>query len=255
MDFLKIAVLNNSGNVGKSMLCEHLLAPRIPNAEIIKIETINDDGSVDEKVAARDTAEVREKIDTTDVCIIDVGASNIETFISGMKKMSDTVEDIDWFIIPTTPKAKQLTDTVNTISELLDMGVDYDRIRVILNMFDEDFSVEKQYSTLFNDAFAAGLELNKFSNQFVVPMTELFDLAVEAGLDYKEVIKDERDFKALIRATKDKSERSHLSIQRTVNSLFKGFDSKLDQTFAKLAKSCGWTTTPKKSKEVANAAQ
>jgi len=39
--FLKIAVLNNSGNVGKSMICDNLFLPRIPNSEVLKIETLN----------------------------------------------------------------------------------------------------------------------------------------------------------------------------------------------------------------------
>lgn len=38
---MKIAVLNFSGNVGKSTIARHLLLPRIPGAELIAIESIN----------------------------------------------------------------------------------------------------------------------------------------------------------------------------------------------------------------------
>ncbi|EGU31304.1 putative transcriptional regulator [Vibrio ichthyoenteri ATCC 700023] len=241
MDFLKIAVLNNSGNVGKSMICERLLKPRIPNSEIIKIETINADGSNDEKISAKDTAEVRTRIDTSDICIIDVGASNIETFINSLSKMNDTVDDIDVFIIPTTPKPKQLTDTVNTLSSLKLLGVELDKIKIIMNMYDTDFSIEKQFSLLFSENSLNKLNLNNHDNQLTIPMTELFDLAAEAGLDYKEIVSDERDYKALIRATKDKDERAELSIKRTIKSLFIGFDNELDVCFEKLSKACGWS--------------
>ncbi|EPN0316316.1 StbB family protein [Vibrio vulnificus] len=247
MEYLKIAVLNNSGNVGKSMICEHLLQPRIPNSEIIKIETINADGSDDEKISAKDTAEVRNRIDTTDVCIIDVGASNIEVFINSLSRMNDTVDDIDVFIIPTSPKPKQLTDTVNTINALKLLGVDLDNIKVIMNMCDLDFSLEKQYSLLFSENSLRKLEIKKHSNQFVIPMTELFDLASEAGLDYKEIVNDNADYKALIRATKDKDERAELSMKRTICSLFKGFDSELDACFAKLSAACCWSFENKES--------
>ncbi len=42
---MKVAVINFSGNVGKTTIARHLLAPRITGAEVISIESINaDDG-------------------------------------------------------------------------------------------------------------------------------------------------------------------------------------------------------------------
>ncbi|MCD9492608.1 transcriptional regulator [Photobacterium phosphoreum] len=240
MDFLKIVVLNNSGNVGKSLICERLLQPRIPNSSIIKIETINADGSDDEKLSAKNTVEVRTQIDMTDICIVDVGASNIETFLNSLSKMTDTIEDIDLFIIPTTPKAKQLTDTVNTVLSLESLDIPTEKIRIIMNMYDSDFAVEKQYPLLFSDTSLSELCLDKMENQFVIPNTELFDLALEAELDYKNIVNDDNDYRALIRATKDKNERTNLSVKRTIKSLFKGFDLELDACFDKLAISCDW---------------
>ena len=40
---MKIAVINFSGNVGKSTVARHLLLPRIPGAELIAIESLNAD--------------------------------------------------------------------------------------------------------------------------------------------------------------------------------------------------------------------
>ena len=45
---MKIAVINFSGNVGKSTIARNLLAPRIPDAEVFAVETINSDGTEDE---------------------------------------------------------------------------------------------------------------------------------------------------------------------------------------------------------------
>ena len=42
---MKIAVVNFSGNVGKTTISRHLLMPRIPGAELIAIENINADES------------------------------------------------------------------------------------------------------------------------------------------------------------------------------------------------------------------
>ena len=52
--FLNVAVVNNSGNVGKSTLCEVLLQPRLDGSQIVKVETINSDGSEDEKFSAKE---------------------------------------------------------------------------------------------------------------------------------------------------------------------------------------------------------
>ena len=38
---MKIAVINFSGNVGKTTVTHHLLAPRIPGTEVIAVESVN----------------------------------------------------------------------------------------------------------------------------------------------------------------------------------------------------------------------
>lgn len=38
---MKIAVINISGNVGKTTVARHLLMPRLPGAEFIAVETLN----------------------------------------------------------------------------------------------------------------------------------------------------------------------------------------------------------------------
>lgn len=40
---MKIAVINFSGNVGKSTVARHLLPPRIPGAGLITVESLNAD--------------------------------------------------------------------------------------------------------------------------------------------------------------------------------------------------------------------
>jgi len=42
---MKLAVINFSGNVGKTTVARHLLMPRIEGAELIAVESLNaDDG-------------------------------------------------------------------------------------------------------------------------------------------------------------------------------------------------------------------
>ena len=179
--FLKIAVLNNSGNVGKSMICDNLFLPRVPNAEMLKIETINTDGSNDTKLSAKAIGDIFQEMDNKDVCIIDIGSSNIETFIKNVENIEGSIEDIDYFFIPTTPKQKQQYDTVATIEKLISLGVDEDDIKVIFNFVDPDFDLTRQFPVIFDSPSLEGLELDKPENQFVVEESQLFEYLGQTG--------------------------------------------------------------------------
>ena len=45
---MKLCVINFSGNVGKSTLARHLLAPRMDQCSIIAVESINTDEESDD---------------------------------------------------------------------------------------------------------------------------------------------------------------------------------------------------------------
>ena len=84
--YLKLAIVNNSGNVGKSTICQTLLKPRLEGSEIIKVETLNTDGTNDEKLSAKEFDEIIKRIDDSECTIIDVGSSNIEQFLVQMNE-------------------------------------------------------------------------------------------------------------------------------------------------------------------------
>ena len=242
MNYLKIAIMNNSGNVGKSMVCDTLFHPRVPGAEKIKIETINSDGTTDETIAAKDIKKVFELIDSTDVALIDVGASNIENFMSNLKKLEGAHEEIDYFFIPTTPKPKQQLDTITTIRDLIDLGVEPGSIKLIFNFYDTDFPIEQFYSVIFESDISKELGLNKKSNIYIINDNPVFDMLGEMGISFTEIANDTRDFKSLIRASKDQDERAALSHQRSAYRLAQGFVKELDITFKRINASCNLIT-------------
>jgi len=236
--YLKIAVVNNSGNVGKSMICENLLKTRIPNSNTIKIETINSDGTTDETVAAKNVKKVFDLIDTHDIAIIDVGASNIETFMHNIKKVDGAHEDIDFFFVPTTPKPKIQIDTVNTIDNLLALGVEPERIKIIFNFYDSEILVSDLYSIIFEHEIADIMDLKNINNIFTINDSPVFDMIGELDYSFIDIANDKRDFKALIRMTENKEERSQYSHLRSAQRLARGFVKELDLTFSKLTASC-----------------
>ena len=103
----KIAVLNFSGNVGKSTLARHLLSPRMPAAGVVSVETINADGAGEQTIRGTDFGQMQEDLQLEAEAIVDVGASNVEQFLALMRQYRGSHEDFDLFLVPTVPDLKQ----------------------------------------------------------------------------------------------------------------------------------------------------
>lgn len=82
---MKLAVLNFSGDVGKSTMARHSLAPRIPHCEVIAVESINADDAQGKAVRGRQLAELREFLQTASHVMVDIGASNVEKLLLLMR--------------------------------------------------------------------------------------------------------------------------------------------------------------------------
>jgi len=112
---MKVAVLNLSGNVGKTTVSAHLLKPRMASAPIFSIETINQGADADglevEKMQGKTFGALIDELMGLDTAIIDVGASNIETFLKLMTQYDGSHEEF----VPVVKEKKVQADTVNTI--------------------------------------------------------------------------------------------------------------------------------------------
>ncbi len=121
---MKIAVINFSGNVGKTTIARHLLMPRIPGAELIAIESINaDEGHQGQSLRGRQFGELQEYMQTVDSVVVDIGASNVEDLMALMRRYQGSHEDFDCFVIPTVAAIKQQQDTMATLAELARSGI------------------------------------------------------------------------------------------------------------------------------------
>jgi hypothetical protein len=233
--YFKAITMNNSGNVGKSMVCDTFLKPRIKDAVVIKVETLNSDGTEDETISAKDIKQVFERIDSADVAIVDVGSSNMQSFMENLQKMGNAHEDFDLFIVPTITTHKQQIDTIATVESLLDLGVEKEKI---FNFYDQEFAVEQLYPAIFDSTLVKTLGLNNRKNIITISENPVFDIIGEMGKSFTNIATDNRDFKALIRAEKDKGARAVLSHQRSAHRLANGFIKELDMAFKKLMASC-----------------
>jgi hypothetical protein len=139
---MKLAVINYSGNVGKTTVARHLLAPRMPDCQVVAVESINADDGQPVTIRGRQFAQLQEFLQSVDNVVVDIGASNVEELLKLMRRYQDSQEDFDGFIVPTVPARKQQQDTAATLAELARIGVPPDRLRVVFNQVDDDIAID-----------------------------------------------------------------------------------------------------------------
>lgn len=231
---MKVAVLNYTGTVGKTTIAAHLLSPRMNNAPIYAVETINEtaagNGLDVEQLKGKEFRGLFKKLMLIDDAIIDVGASNVEAFLDGMVKFEDSHMEFDYFVIPVTSGSKEQKETISMISTLADFGIPADKIRVVFNRVEAD--VSEEFTPLLNfikksKSAIANPEAAIFEN-------ELFDMLAVKKLGIGSVLSDETDYKAKARIETDAKQKSHYSDMHVIKSLGKSVNRNLDAVYAVL---------------------
>ena len=153
---MKVVVMNFSGNVGKTTVAGHLLKPRMGNAPIFSVESINVDASADgldvEKMKGKKYGNLVQELMKLDDAIVDVGASNVEEFIKLMQQYDSSHEEFDYFVIPVVKEKKQQADTINTIQALKRLGIAKNKIRVVFNKAEVDDEIEEEFQSILGYA-------------------------------------------------------------------------------------------------------
>lgn len=204
---MKIAVINFSGNVGKSTVAKHLLAPRLKGAEFIAVESINADDNDTDMIRGKHFGNLQEHMMTLDSAIVDIGASNVEDFIKLMQAYRGSHQDFDYFIVPIVKESKQIKDSIATIQALNDMQVPANRIRVIFNKLDIDETIEDAFYPII--AFHEDTKSFRFSAKATLHYSELYQKLRSFRLSIPELLEDDIDYKAIARSTNDPDEKLH----------------------------------------------
>lgn len=233
---MKIAVLNYSGSVGKTTIASHLLAPRIPDAEIIAVESTNEsaaDLGLDvEQLRGEHFGKIFRKLLIAPAAIVDVGASNIEDFLVELAKYDQAQAEIDFYVLPVIGSGKAQRETIKTIQALSAAGVDRERIRVLFNRV--DLHAREEFSPIFgfelmSQTFLANPEAH-------IPESEVFDLLANRRLPIKAIVDDKVDYRQQLRDANpdDEEELERLSDLIALQSLARPVDRQLDRAFAAL---------------------
>lgn len=230
---MKVAVLNYSGSVGKTVIASHLLAPRIPDTEIIAVESTNEsaaDLGLDvEQMRGGQFGRLFRKLLMSESAIVDVGASNIEDFLAELVKYDQAHLEIDYYVLPVVASGKAQRETIKTIQALAEIGVPAERVRVLFNRIDAD--VKEEFAAIFGYArqagsFVANPEAAVFEN-------EVFDLLANKRTTITEILADTRNYRQELREANRDDEKAvkHLSDMHALQSLARPVDRQLDRTF------------------------
>lgn len=198
---MRIAIVNLGGNQGKTTLAVNLFAPRMPDAKILAVETINaaagDLGIDVEKLRGEQFSRIYAELAAADDLILDVGASNIEDFLLGLEKFEDGHDEVDLFVIPATPAKKERAEAVKTAVMLSDLGVEASRIAFVFNRTDD---VETDFGDVLNFVKKSGQAIA--NPECYIPESDLFTLMADKKINIVQALADETDWKAQLKAAK-----------------------------------------------------
>ena len=231
---MKVVVMNFSGNVGKTTVAGHLLKPRMGNAPIFSVESINVDASADgldvEKMKGKKYGSLVQELMKLDDAIVDVGASNVEEFIKLMQQYDSSHEEFDYFVIPVVKEKKQQADTINTIQALKRLGIAKNKIRVVFNKAEVDDEIEEEFQSILG---YANQEKSFLANpKAVIHVNEVFERMKEVGKSLGDITADETDYRAKLREAKDDAEKDHCVRMVALKRLGVTANKNLDAAFS-----------------------
>lgn len=229
---MKLAVINFSGNVGKSTVARHLLVPRIPGCQFVAVESINAGDGQAMTIRGRQFAQLQEYLQTVSHLVVDVGASNVEDLLALMRRYSGSHADFDGFVVPTVPARKQQQDTAATLAELARIGVPASRIRLIFNQLEDDTPVERVFDTLL--AYCASSGAVQPRTAACLRYNEVYARVRGTGQSLRDLAADPADYKTDIAKAGSPSEKMALAQKLATQRLARGVIPELDTCFAAL---------------------
>lgn len=231
-----ITLINFTGNVGKSTLTNQLFRPRLRNKNysFFSIETLNDsDAETMEKRRGQDYNNLYEEILLDhDNAVIDVGASNVESFMQKMNSNVGSHEDFDLFVLPIIPDTqKQMQDTVNTIASLNVIGVPAKKIVLVFNQVQDEFrDIEEQFPEIF--LYHQAKKNFTLDKNLVIYDNEAFRRVSNLNTNIYDLANSNEDFKALANGEKLTREQKHQYILlHSTRGQAKSANDNLDNVF------------------------
>ena len=135
--FKTVVLSGLATDAGKTSTVDNLFAPRVGNLIRVEIEHANK-GSAKEgvnRIRSSQLAALRSQLidmEEDQNLIVDLGASEYREFMAGIAKFKSTAAEFDRFVLIIKAQMKQDT-AMKSIAELLDLGIEAEKIVVIFN--------------------------------------------------------------------------------------------------------------------------
>jgi len=230
---MKIAVINFSGNVGKSTVAAHLLKPRIKDAQVFSIESINngadENGIPVEKLRGKHFGSLIDSIMLLDSAIIDVGASNAEEFLRQMQQYDGSHEEFDMFLIPLTKDKKVQSDTINTVKSLNLIGIPNHKIKVIFNKLETEERASEEFLPIFGLAMSGACYADERGSIY---LNDVYEKIKSIGKTLGDISKDTTDWRQKLREATTDEEKFEATRMVAIKRLTVTANKNLDSVFS-----------------------
>lgn len=215
---MKILVCNISGNMGKTTLVKHLLAPKMPDARIVVLESTNsgsDELPSPIKLEADDFSSLVDIMALEDELIVDMGSSEAKELIRKLKEFESAVDDFDMIIVPVVADPKAQEDTITTILTLNELGVAKDKIRIVFNKI--PVHQASKISILFEPLIRAVDAIATINFETVIFQYEIYNSLKGSQSTVSAVEADATDWKSVARDNGKPEDERLDALQRNRN--------------------------------------
>lgn len=200
---MKVLVANISGNMGKTTIVKHLLAPRMPDARAVCIESTNS-GSDEIKDAIRLNAEnefgsLVDILAIEDDVIVDLGSSEAKEMVRRLKEYESAIQDFDLVLIPVIPDPKAQEDTISTIMTLHALNLPKEKIRILFNRVPAHMAGKVEI--LFEPLLNAVEGMVVVDTSLAIYQYEIYNALKGDSTTVSDISRDMTDWKSIARDT------------------------------------------------------
>lgn len=203
----RIAVINSSGNTGKSLVSNYMLRPNMDfqrHYVINNISMYSKTYSDEIILSGENFNEALNALSNLDSAIVDISADNTEYAIDIMKHSSNSHEVFNYFLVPVVEGVKELEDSLNTIKALLKLGVLPNSIKVIFNDTKSTENIDDKFEYLLSHLdelkisydINAAIEHNIFYrklSELDISLSELLSIPIDEKKNRKEYLRTKKN--------------------------------------------------------------
>lgn len=200
---MKVLIIHNSGNVGKSLLTREVFYQNFTGDEkmVLEIESRNASSSnfnmnvlridFDKPTALQDLTQYGIIYDDY---ILDVGSSEIKDFLSSIEKSKEILDEFDLIIVPAIKDQKIIPDTKKTMMVVRALGSE-EKMRVVFNRISNPSTISDDFEDLFAWSGKEGFSI--YPDLYLKDYKEATNDLIRQKLLSSELLNDSTDYRSL----------------------------------------------------------